>query len=184
MERMKRRAFVGAAATSLVAVSGCTYISNVINGRKMRNQINVITAKREGLIKGQPTFESAPTAEAWLVTDPEWMDTNINWEILTVQKSWLRHVQNNLNSETFVTAFVGVLPAPYEFRGYGDPYIKNRTVHISPKAENVGYPDSPDRYRYEFVLWRLLRHTKQPTEMEFNPDFGDLSPSNQTEASE
>lgn len=145
---------------------------------------------RPQYIEDQPTFESAPTANGWLVTDPNWLEENIRWEQLKGEKTRLRRIQGNLDSETFLTVFVGALPFGYGLGDYRDAHIDNRTIHVYAEATetSVGGIDDPSdpeyTYDYSFILWRLLEDTKPPTEMDFNFRLGALNEETSTETAE
>lgn len=176
-----RRTFLAAAATAVATASGCTGIKDGLSGRKVRRQTDLTGQSDREYLENQPTFESAPAAESWLVTDPGWMETNIRWEQLDGEKSRLRQIQGNIDSGTFLTVSVGALPYRYGLGGFGDSYIEGRTIQLNTKVKKTiigGQGDQSDpayAYDYWFILWRLLNNTKQPTEMDFNFRLGELS---------
>lgn len=189
--RTDRRAFVGVVATSITTVSGCSEIRDVLVRRKARAQTKLGGTSQQRYIEGQQAFESVPAVDSWLVTDPEWMETNIRWEQLEGEEMSLRRIQRNFDPETlFLTVFVGALPFGYRLGSDRDSHIDNRTIHVYAKATetSVGGQDDPNdpeyTYDYSFILWRLLDDTKQPTEMDFNFRVGELGTDNRTETTE
>jgi len=181
MKQMHRRSFGAIVAASLGTVSGCSTVTSLLTGQKARVQTSHGGGSQSRYIKGQPTFEAAPAADGWLVTDPEWMNDNVRWEHVGGEKMSLRRIQDNLNGETFLTVFVGALPFGYGLGDYRDAHIENRTIHVYAEATetSVGGIDDPNdpeyTYDYSFILWRLLNDAKPPTEMDFNFRLGALS---------
>jgi len=102
----------------------------------------------------------------------------------------LQRIQGNLNAETFLTVFVGVLPFGYQLEDYRDSHIENRTIHVYAEATetSVGGFDDPNDpeyiYDYSFILWRLLDNAKPPTEMDFDFRLGPLSEETAVETGE
>jgi|GEM_PF-6400842 len=173
-----RRAVMAMGVTAVAGLAGCATISDILEGRKARVQTSNGGGSQSRYIKGQPTFEVAPAADGWLVTDPEWMNDNVRWEHVGGRKMSLRRIQGNLNSETFLTVFAGALPNGYALEDYRDAHLDGRTIHVyaEPSKTSDLPPSSPEyTYDYSFILWRLLDDAKPPTEMDFNFRLGALS---------
>lgn len=185
-KQIHRRTVLGAAATSFAAFSGCSAIRNLVSGRKIRVQTDLSTRSSYPYLEDQPTLETVPAADGWLVTDPEWMDSNIRWDHLRGEDMSLRRIQGNIDAELFLTVFVGALPYRYGLGGFSNHTLDGRTIHFDLKPTQVisgghGHPDDPEyRLDYRFILWRLLNDTKRPTEMTLDVDFEGLETASPT----
>jgi hypothetical protein len=141
-------------------------------------------------VQGQPSFESAPTANGWLATDPTWIEENLRWDNLAAgERDSLRRVQNNFEPDNFFfTAIVGALPAFYGLGKYREFEITNRTLHIYAEARRTSSgggttpaPDEPSHiYDYTFTLWRVLDGSNPPNTIDFNFRLGELQEDTET----
>lgn len=188
--RTSRRTYVAATVTAVAMVSGCTGIRDALSEQKLRRQTDLTGRSDRPFVENQPAFEAAPAAESWLVTDPEWMETNIRWKQVEGVKLSLRRMQENIDAETFLTVSAGALPYKYGLGGFGDSYLEEETMHLNTRVEKTtvdGQNESNDpsyTYDYWFILWRLLNDAKRPTEMDFNFRLGELSGDTATETTE
>lgn len=186
--QVRRRAFIAGVTASLPAIAGCAGVSGLASKPLARVQTDLsYRSLEQTYVEGQPTIDSAPAAEAWLATDPEWIETNVRWEHLTdAERTSLRRLQRNFDPErNFFTAVVGALPSEYGLGKYRDERFDDRTMHVYAKATktSVGGGTDPDpgepayAYDYTFLLWDLRDGAKPPTELDFDFRAGEVTTS-------
>ena len=188
-----RRTFIGAAVASLATVSGCTTLANRLQDPKARIQHDISLSEYEHpLVRGQQTLADAPFANAWLATDPAWIDTNFRWDVMDEDQTYdaekLREKLEQNRNQFFFTASVGGLPYRYGLGSYRDHRFEDGILHIYPKptvrivpedgevTDPTGSDDEPDYvYDYNFTIWRLHEKGDHPTGIEVHFRPGDLA---------
>ncbi|WP_275738224.1 hypothetical protein [Halorhabdus sp. SVX81] len=135
-------------------------------------------------MKGQPTLDAAPAADAWLATDPDWIERNVRWANLTGhEQDSMRQLQQRFEpGEYFFTAIVGALPSDYGLGKYRDVRIDEQTIHVYANGAkmSIGGGSDPDpgeteyTYDYTFTLWKLRDNLSAPTDIDFNFRRGEL----------
>ena len=188
-----RRTFIGAAVASLATVSGCTTLADRLQDPKARIQHDISLSEYEHpLVRGQQTLADAPFANAWLATDPAWIDTNFRWDVMDEDQTYdaekLREKLEQNRNQFFFTASVGGLPYRYGLGSYRDHRFEDGILHIYPKptvrivpedgevTDPTGSEDEPDYvYDYNFTIWRLHEKGDHPTGIEVHFKPGDLA---------
>ena len=188
-----RRTFIGAAVASFTAVSGCTTLADRLQDPKARVQHDISWREYENsLVKGQRTLADAPFANAWLATDPTWIDTNIRREVMDEhERSDIQELREKLEQnqdQFFFTTTAGGFPSRYGLGSYRDHRFEDGILHIYPEptvamkpedgevTDPTGPDDEPDYvYDYNFTIWRLHEKGDHPTGIEVHFRPGNLA---------
>lgn len=177
-----RRSFAGVLTSLLVSASGCATVQRMI-GEKARIVHSLDLTSQQRYVDGQPTFQSVPAAEGWLVNDPAWFDENIRWNDIGGDKDNIRRqIQDrlDLDKQLFATVIASANLFGYELTDYRNPKIEDGTIQFYVKpgcvgCDNQGPPDEPKySYDYTFILWKRHDGTEPLTDLVLNYKGGEL----------